>query len=105
METKYLILGAVVVLVLLVAAAAAGAAVFFGYFQFQPAPTIKLIPPEKACTQDADCECGVRVGTGDCFYGNKNYVNASQQCPDYCTGIAGNLRISCVAGMCAQIII
>lgn len=58
--------------------------------------------PEKYCEQDSDCKCGKKINTEDCFYGNKNYVNASQQCPDFCTGIAGNLRIKCINNKCEQ---
>ena len=57
---------------------------------------------EKYCSSDADCACGRHVTTSDCFYGNKQYVNVSQQCPDYCTGIAANLEISCVNNTCIQ---
>jgi hypothetical protein len=49
--------------------------------------------PESYCKQDSDCACGVHVTTGECFYGNEDYVDTSRQCPDFCTGIAGNLEI------------
>ena len=61
------------------------------------------IPVEKYCEQDADCACGAYINTGDCFYGNNNYVNTLQQCPDFCTGFAGNLRIKCVNNECKQV--
>ncbi|MEM4389602.1 MAG: eight-cysteine-cluster domain-containing protein [Candidatus Micrarchaeia archaeon] len=55
---------------------------------------------ERACATDADCACGVHVVTRECFFGNKQFVDVSQQCPDYCTGIAGNLETRCVSGEC-----
>lgn len=58
---------------------------------------------EKACESDSDCACGKHIRTGDCFYGNKQYVDTTSQCPDFCTGIAGNLQISCQRGMCTQL--
>lgn len=57
---------------------------------------------QTSCAQDSDCACGKNIATGECFYGNKDYVNVSQQCPDFCTGIAGNLEIKCVDNKCVQ---
>lgn len=57
---------------------------------------------EKYCEQDTDCACGRHKTTGDCFFGNKNYVDTGKQCPDFCTGIAGNLEIRCVSNECTQ---
>lgn len=62
-------------------------------------------PPAKSdtyCQADSDCACGMRVGSGACFYGNKEYVNTSGQCPDFCGGIAGNLVLRCVNESCVQ---
>jgi hypothetical protein len=61
-----------------------------------------LIDNEIYCRMDEDCACGVHNETRNCFYGNKNYVDTSQQCPDFCTGIAGNLVIKCVNNRCTQ---
>lgn len=58
---------------------------------------------EKSCNSDSDCACGVHIKTGACFYGNKNFVDTSKQCPDFCTGIGGNLEIKCVEGECKQV--
>jgi hypothetical protein len=57
---------------------------------------------EKYCGFDDDCACGVHVKTGECFYGNRNFVDASKQCPDFCNGIAANLEIKCVENECVQ---
>jgi hypothetical protein len=57
---------------------------------------------EKSCGTDADCACGVSIETGDCFYGNRDFVDTSSQCPDFCNGIAANLEIVCSNGICAQ---
>lgn len=64
---------------------------------------IQQKPSEKYCEQDTDCVCGVHINTEDCFYGNKNYVNTKQQCPDFCTGITGTLRIECIDNECTQV--
>ena len=61
------------------------------------------VPAERYCAQDADCACGVSKATGDCFYGNKLYVDTTRQCPDFCTGIAGNLILKCVDNECRHI--
>ena len=53
-----------------------------------------------ACNSDEDCACGVDKQTGKCAYGNKIFIDTSKQCPDFCTGIAGNLRIKCVNNVC-----
>lgn len=58
---------------------------------------------EKYCSTDSDCACGTHIETGDCFYGNKAYVNAEKQCPDYCTGIAAMFETRCVENECAQV--
>lgn len=60
------------------------------------------------CTQDSDCICsGTDKQTNECFIGNKEYfaknVDASKQCPDFCTGIAGNMKLSCKENKCQRI--
>jgi eight-cysteine-cluster-containing protein len=57
---------------------------------------------ENYCSSDSDCACGSHISTGACFYGNKDYVNTLKQCPDFCTGIGGNLEIRCVNNGCAS---
>lgn len=61
------------------------------------------ISTEKYCEKDEDCACGVHKTTRDCFYGNKNYVDTTQQCPDFCAGITGQLQIKCINNECKQI--
>lgn len=60
---------------------------------------------EKDCNTDEDCECGVHIKTGECFYGNKEFVdtNVSRLCPDFCSGISGTLEIRCINNKCKQI--
>ncbi|MBU1120323.1 DUF4382 domain-containing protein, partial [Candidatus Micrarchaeota archaeon] len=58
---------------------------------------------ESYCEKDNDCSCGVRKDSGECFYGNKEYVDTTTSCPDYCTGIVGNLTIKCVENECKQV--
>lgn len=55
---------------------------------------------ESYCSTDSDCACGTHITTGECFYGNKDYVDVEKQCPDFCTGIAGNLATKCVNSTC-----
>jgi len=55
------------------------------------------------CSYDLDCACGGRIGSSECFYGNKKYVDAKKQCPDYCSGIGGEYEIKCVANQCIQV--
>ncbi|MGB9719580.1 MAG: DUF333 domain-containing protein [Candidatus Anstonellales archaeon] len=57
---------------------------------------------EKFCNSDSDCACGVHKKTNECFFGNKEYVDETKQCPDFCTGIAGNLEIKCENNTCIQ---
>ncbi|MEM4215472.1 MAG: DUF333 domain-containing protein [Candidatus Anstonellales archaeon] len=57
---------------------------------------------EKFCNVDSDCACGVHKISRECFFGNKKYVDETIQCPDFCTGIAGNLEIRCENNMCVQ---
>jgi hypothetical protein len=58
---------------------------------------------EKYCKENKDCACGVHIETGKCFFGNINYVNTSKQCPDFCNGIGGNIRIQCINNECKQV--
>jgi putative hemolysin len=55
------------------------------------------------CGTTADCACGVHKTTRQCFYGNKDYVDVSQQCPDFCNGIAAHLEIVCAQHNCVQV--
>jgi hypothetical protein len=60
----------------------------------------ELINPEKSCRTNYDCACGTHITTGDCFVGNKSFVNVEKQCPDFCTGIAGNFDTICMNNTC-----
>lgn len=60
------------------------------------------------CNVDADCTCGgIDKNTDDCFVGNKLYaskfVDLSQDCPDFCTGIAAHLETRCVDNKCQNV--
>jgi hypothetical protein len=57
---------------------------------------------EKYCKDVSDCSCGVNIYTGDCFFGNKNFVDTTKQCPDFCNGIAANLILRCVNNTCVH---
>ncbi len=61
---------------------------------------INKLSSEKFCSVDSDCACGIHIKTGACFYGNKNFVDTTKQCPDFCTGIASNFEIKCIDGEC-----
>ena len=56
----------------------------------------------RECSSDSDCACGRHKESGECFYGNKEFV-AAGECPDFCSGIAGNLAIRCVNNTCKQV--
>lgn len=58
---------------------------------------------ETQCIEDEDCACGTHIETGECFYGNRNYVDINTQCPDFCTGITGSMKIKCINEKCVQI--
>jgi eight-cysteine-cluster-containing protein len=67
---------------------------------------IEVVMPtdkSKSCLTDSDCACGRNKLTGECFYGNKEFTNASRQCPDFCEGIGRNMEIKCISGECAQV--
>lgn len=60
------------------------------------------------CTKDTDCICnGINPKDNSCYLGNKIYydkfIKNNQTCPDFCTGIAGNLKIVCTLNKCTQI--
>ncbi len=55
------------------------------------------------CEQDTDCACGRHIKTGDCFIGHKQYVDISKQCPDFCSGFAGNRVTKCANKKCASV--
>jgi putative hemolysin len=56
------------------------------------------------CVLDSDCACGVHATTGACFYGSKEFVDVSRQCPDFCNGIAAHLEIKCLKNRCTQVL-
>jgi hypothetical protein len=58
---------------------------------------------QTSCKTDDDCACGTHKDTGDCFYGNKAFVNVEEQCPDFCTGIAAMFEIKCISDECKQV--
>lgn len=60
------------------------------------------------CTADADCVCGgVDRRTGECFLGNRRYaakyVDFGRACPDFCSGITGDLVARCVQNRCETV--
>lgn len=61
------------------------------------------------CVTDSDCICGgIDSSTKNCFIGNKKYydssyvINKTYHCPDFCSGIAGNLVLKCSNNKCIQ---
>lgn len=69
-------------------------AIVFGIYSFYP--------NQKYCISVNDCSCGVSTETGECFYGNNEFVDESSQCPDFCTGIDGRIEIICENNECVQ---
>src|SRR3989338_6481134 len=68
-----------------------------------PGPSESLLSDALSCAVDSDCACGVSRDTGDCMVGPSALVDASRQCPDFCTGIAGHLETKCVNHKCANV--
>jgi len=58
---------------------------------------------EDYCNKDDDCACGVNINTRECFAGNKEFVDSSKQCPDFCSGISGTTELKCVDKKCSLI--
>lgn len=66
-------------------------------------PQLPDLPSEISkmfCQTEADCVCGVDKKTGKCAFGNKQFIDSSKQCPDFCGGIYGKFRIRCVSNVC-----
>jgi hypothetical protein len=59
--------------------------------------------PKKFCKTDEDCACGINKETGECSFGNKNFIDTSIECPDFCSGIAGQFKIICKNNQCVQV--
>jgi hypothetical protein len=62
-----------------------------------------VMQDETYCEQDSDCACGRHIATGECFTGNKGFVNTTNPCPDFCSGIAGNLETKCIENKCVGV--
>ncbi len=54
------------------------------------------------CARDEDCVCGIDRSTGACAIGPAGRVDTGRQCPDFCAGVGGQLRVVCDHGRCAQ---
>lgn len=54
----------------------------------------------KYCDSVDDCACGRDIVSGDCAVGNAAFIDTSEQCPDFCTGIAGGAEMECVKNQC-----
>lgn len=54
------------------------------------------------CSADRDCACGVDRSTGACALGPTTRIDSNLQCPDFCTGITGQLHVVCERGRCVQ---
>ena len=109
---KSFLIGAILILFL---AVGGGLAVFMALKTNTTAPVAPTVPQAKpraeeprpsdyySCQTDSDCACGKDVSTQACAYGNVKYIDSKSQCPDFCSGFAGNLIIKCLSGSCAQI--
>ncbi len=69
---------------------------------------LTTLPDKKYCESDDDCVCGgIDTITDDCFVGNKlyynAYVDASKQCPDFCTGMDGQMTTKCISNKCQRV--
>lgn len=61
------------------------------------------VSDEYKCNSDSDCACGVWRSNGECAVGNKEFIDVTRQCPDYCTGIAANFVTKCVSNKCTLV--
>lgn len=52
------------------------------------------------CETADDCACGRFILSGDCGTGNKEFIDTSSQCPDFCSGIDGKQIIVCKENKC-----
>ena len=52
--------------------------------------------------KDSDCACGVHIEKRNCVVGNKDVVNVNMRCPDFCTGIGGDVEVIREEGKCIQ---
>ena len=73
-----------------------------------PSVTATATPPSSAtaaaeCGVDKDCGCGTDRATGKCAFGPILQIDESKQCPDFCSGVAGDLHIACREGHCTQV--
>src|SRR5512145_3183513 len=57
----------------------------------------------KSCASVEDCACGRDAANGACAVGRKECIDASKQCPDFCTGITGKMQVQCVNQRCAVV--
>jgi hypothetical protein len=51
------------------------------------------------CEQNEDCACGGHISKGNCFLGNKRFIDASKQCSKMCPE---DIKIQCVKNKCQQ---
>ena len=61
------------------------------------------VSSETYCAKDGDCACGRHINTGECFTGNKAFVDVTNPCPDFCSGIAVMFETRCVDHECRQV--
>lgn len=52
------------------------------------------------CDSVTDCACGRDIFVGNCAVGNASYIDTSNPCPDFCSGITGKGRLECVDNQC-----
>ena len=55
------------------------------------------------CQTDSDCACGVNKDTRQCASGNRNYIDTTVQCPDYCSGLDGKTSTVCQNNYCTMV--
>jgi hypothetical protein len=57
---------------------------------------------EIECQSDHDCACGLDRASGACAFGPVARIDTTRQCPDFCGGISGAMRVACDRGRCVQ---
>jgi hypothetical protein len=59
-----------------------------------------LLKDETHCEKQSECACGIHHIKGECFVGNKEFVNVTDDCSDFCNGLRGGLTTKCINNAC-----
>jgi hypothetical protein len=57
------------------------------------------IEEKRYCKTDFDCVCGMDK-LGKCDFGNKDYVQQSRDCREFCQNLSKDAELKCISGRC-----